>query len=315
MCETHPTETQTCMPLRAQHWTKNLLMNPMNCHCPAYPGLLHAWKVRTLDSLDLEIKAYIGRHKCLEGPSQQWQRLHGCLGPEGNAASLIACMHPCVKVIIYMRIDFDRRNSSLRGVHALECKGCFFAMRAKRKINFFTTLVCNLCLVPQSDGKFALGLRRYMYVTSCTYTHTTPKWHVDSREAVNFLALWQRQRKELKHSLFNHPLARTCPKLFDSKSDDQLVSADVTSAKGKPSVHTLMRELHACAMHVPYACKWPLPRFLRQITHKLCLAPRALSSSRLAQVVASTDACSKNAISDPTRNACIKPAKCCKKRH
>ena len=115
------------------------------------------------------------RHKCLEGPSQRWQRLHGCLGPEGNAASLIACMHPCVKVTIYMRIDFDLRNSSLRGMHALECKGCFFAMRAKRKINFFTTLVCNLCLVPQSDETFALGLRRYMYVTSCTYTHTQPQ--------------------------------------------------------------------------------------------------------------------------------------------
>ena len=51
-----------CMPLRAQHWTKNLLMTPMNCHCPAYPGLLHAWKVRTLDSLDLENKTYMDHH-------------------------------------------------------------------------------------------------------------------------------------------------------------------------------------------------------------------------------------------------------------
>ena len=86
-----------------------------------------------------------------------------------------------------------------------------------------------------------------------THTHTTLKQHVDSREAVNFLALWQSQRKELKHRLFNHPLARACPKLVDSKSDDQLVFADVTSAKGKPSAYTLMREF----MHVPCMCHMP----------------------------------------------------------
>ena len=146
-------------------------------------------------------------------------------------------------------------------MHELECVGCFFAMRAKRKTNFFTTLVCNLCLVPRSDGQFAFGLitKVHVYVTGCTYkntrthTHTTLKQHVDSREAVNFLALWQSQRKELKHRLFNHPLARACPKLVDSKSDDQLVFADVTSAKGKPSAYTLMREF----MHVPCMCHMP----------------------------------------------------------
>ena len=139
-------------------------------------------------------------------------------------------------------------------------RGMFLRNACKAKDQLLHNSGVQLVLVvPRSDGQFAFGLitKVHVYVTGCTYTnthtHTTLKQHVDSREAVNFLALWQSQRKELKHRLFNHPLARACPKLVDSKSDDQLVFADVTSAKGKPSAYTLMREF----MHVPCMCHMP----------------------------------------------------------